>query len=104
MIVTALAVAGLLGAVNTPDPPIVPIEPELLEIGFALPEADGLCANYGGSVALIPALGLEMDLQLIFLDMIDAYFVVTLEESFGGNSRLTDEAREVFVDWLHSCA
>jgi hypothetical protein len=77
-----------------------PVGPAIVELVIADPATSApLCDAYGAVISAIDAMGLGYEGSSTFVDASDAYLIVTLE---GDSFRLDNEARDVFIDWLHS--
>jgi hypothetical protein len=97
-----LAVSALVpGVVPDEDPTIV--GPELVELVLADPaSSQPLCDAYGELTDLVAALTDDVSTQLVFVDVADAYAIISME---GDSFRFDNEARDVIKDWLHrECA
>lgn len=105
MIVTTVIAALAAVTVNAAPTPIEPIDPAAVAIAQTLPAGEEVCVGYGQIMDGFMVLA-EGDLESYFFlqEMFDSWSIDQVEEGWGPNARMTDEARDDFVDWLHSCA
>jgi hypothetical protein len=101
--IAAAAFVALPGSAYA-DTPVEPIDAAqvALVITSGDPLVDGACDGYADSIGAAFALaGILDDVTLatdVLIPMIDAFVIITVE---GDEIRLSPEARDVLVDWLH---
>jgi hypothetical protein len=99
----ALLLLPAMNLAGSGDRPIVPITRE--EITLSLAAASGtqdICDAYP---ALVAGLNGVIDDYNLATDMADDWILTELANSYDptGDSRLTNEARDVVLNWLHQC-
>jgi len=80
-----------------------PISSAMVEIVLADQATAGpVCDSYRGIIGIIGGMGLDAAGQATFVEVVDAYAVISLE---GDALRLDNGARDTLTDWLHtSCS
>lgn len=99
----AFAALLTINLTGSGDTPIVPIPADVITLTIATAdESKQICDSYPDIVAGIAGATNDYDLAT---EMVDAWAVVLIEDGYdpSGNSRLTREAREVVLGWLHAC-
>jgi hypothetical protein len=95
----------LLPAMNltSGDTPIIPITRDEITLAIVASGTDQeVCDAYPAFVAGINGAVENYDLAT---DMADDWVLIELEQAYdpSGDSRLTNEARDVVLNWLHQC-
>ena len=98
--------AALLLAVNltgSGDTPIEPITSDVVTLTIATSDdSQQICDVYPSIVAGIDSVVDDYDLAQ---EIVDAWATFLFEDGYSaiGDARMTVEAQDVFLDWLHSC-
>ena len=88
--------APMAGAAEEPTP----VTSAIVEIVIADPATGGpLCDAYGTVIDAIDGMGLDPESRLMFVDVTDAYAIVSIE---GDAMRLDNDARDTLTGWLHT--
>ena len=91
----AAALLPLMFIAPTADDP-TPIDAALVETFLDQGGADPLCESYGALMDVYDSNGMT---DPVFVDVADAYVIVTIE---GDSMRLLPDARDALVLWLHT--
>lgn len=107
MIYTAAAVLLLSVNGGSGDTPTTPVDSTEMAayIASGSPEVEAVCTAYAdvadATFALVAATGGDAGDLATMTSLVDAYEIIQVE---GDNLRLSPEARQFFITWLHTCS
>jgi hypothetical protein len=107
MIKTILAASGLMfggsATLGGTDTPVESIDSSVIESVVVSGFFEEVCTMYGQAIPLFTTV-LNGDMTLA-MEITDAYAISKFETGYDltESSRLTAEARELFMDYLHGC-
>ncbi len=97
MFTTLIALAALSFPADTP---IEPITSDLIELGIETGLLDEMCDAFGPAVYQMDVAMGDPELTMFIAD---AVAVRSFEQGYDEAARMTVEAEEVFLDYLHTC-